>query len=92
MAGETIFGSAFENIIDVTRLAGNRGVVSIQRKGCLAMIEGNLPPLRGFVARAAILPELTGVRILCGVTRETILRGAFENIVDMAGLAIDGEM
>jgi len=56
------------------------------------MIEGNLPPRGRFMARAAILSKLTGVWVLYRMTREAIFRSAFENIVDMAGLAIDDEM
>ena len=56
------------------------------------MIEGYILPFRWFVARGTVLPELPIVRILCRVTGETILRGALEDIVDMAGFAVDGDM
>ena len=56
------------------------------------MVKRDILPRGRFVARAAILPKLTRVRVLCRVTREAIIRGALEYIVDMTGLAINGEM
>jgi len=92
VTGETILGRTFEDIIDVARLAANSRVSAAQREGSLAVIEDDILPLGGLVARSTILAELPIMNIFGGVTGEAIFRGSFEYIVDMAGFAVDHEM
>ena len=51
------------------------------------MIECHLAPFARLVTGAAVRPKLPVVHIPRGVTRETILRRAFEYVVHMAGFA-----
>jgi len=67
MAGDAILWRTFENIVHVARLAGDRCMCAAQREGSLAVIEDHLQPFRGFVARRAVLAELSIMNIFGGM-------------------------
>ncbi len=64
MAGITIHRRALENIIDMALRAGNVDMFASQLEGCKVMIKCGGRPAVGCVARAAVLAEMSAVRII----------------------------
>ena len=87
MAGGTVHGSAFEDTVDMTVLAGNRGMLPIQFECELGMIYlGQLPAIGG-VACGTFGPKLTVVMVILQVAGDTRLRSCFQ-VGDRAGIDV----
>jgi hypothetical protein len=68
MAGGAVRGRAFENIIDMAALTQNRRVLPVELEGKFGMIHrGGLPACR-VMTRAALVAELTCMRIIREMT------------------------
>ena len=77
---------AFEDTIFMATLTGNRGMLPVKFERELRMIHLCQFPALGSVTGNAIRSKLTLVMIILCVTREAILRRAFEDAVLMATL------
>jgi hypothetical protein len=74
MAGVTIHGRAFENIVDMALLTGNFGMPAFQLEcGQIVIKLRRLPTIRRMASRA-IPPKPALMRITCRMTRKAILR------------------
>ena len=76
MTCKAILRRASVNPICVTGLAGNTIMLTGQREGSAAMIEGHVPPTAGDMAPLASCPKLAAVRFILPVAGETIHRGS----------------
>ena len=83
MAGDTIFRRTSEYIIDMAIGTSRAAMLSSQREGRFAVIEGGGLPTRGGVTGCAILPKRALVEIIRGMTGITICGCAFELQVGM---------
>lgn len=92
MARETIFGGGLEQIIGMARPTFHLDVFAGQQEERPGVVEGRQFPVRGGMAGRAILVELTLVDIVLSMTGDTILRGVFEQVVEMAIPACNGCM
>jgi hypothetical protein len=88
VAGKTIFGSAFKNILRMAGSAVQLYMVANERECRGVVIEFCTCPFRGLMTCSAISAELTFVDILCGVTGEAIFRRIFVYPIHMAGLTL----
>ena len=77
MARETIHRRAFICLVDMAFLAGYVGVRIGQLEGDAIVIKISRFPTIGKMTRCAIRSQSALVRIILGVTGETILRGVF---------------
>ena len=68
MAGEAIFGRAFEHIVDMAFFAGYRQVGISQFEGGKIMVEVNRLPIIRCVARSAVWVHGAFMRIIVCVT------------------------
>ena len=92
VASEAVLGSAFENAVDMAGCTVRCLVLADQWERGQVMIHGGwCPPVRG-VALTAFLAKIALVTILFGVACETILWGALENVVNVAGGTIHGSV
>ena len=73
MAGITIGGRAFEDVIDVALLAFHFGVPALQFEGGKVMVKSGFLPIRWIVAGTAIRAKLSVMGIVSGVTGSAIL-------------------
>ena len=84
MTGDTIFGRALILSIHMAHLAGNSCMCADQWEGSSAMIKGNVRPLRRLMTGLTTRAKLSFMRILYGMTGETILWRTFILTVHMA--------
>ena len=87
MAGGTVHGRAFEDTVDMTVLAGNRGMLSVQFECELGMIYLGQFPAIGGVTCGTIGSKLTVVMVILQVAGNTRLRGCFQ-VGDRAGIDV----
>jgi len=85
MAGIAVLGRALIHSVHMAGLAVHGGVRSCQREGGGVVIEGRILPFRRGMARPACRSELTLVPVIFGMAGVTLLRGALEGPVHMAG-------
>lgn len=84
MAGHTILWHALEDTIDMAALAGHGSVLTVQIEGELGMIDFRISPTVRRVTARAVRPKLTIMMIVLQVAGNTVLRGAFEDTIDVA--------
>ena len=80
---------ALEHTVDMTGGAFHGNMCAGWSKSCEVVVEGGRFPGTGGVALRAVRPELAHMRIGLLVTGKTVLGSAFEDPVDVAGLAFD---
>ena len=78
MAGGALFGCAFENAIEMTLAALQRGVFALQWKCTFRMIEGGRLPIVRRVTAPTAGPELALMGVVFGMAGGTVLRGLLE--------------
>jgi len=89
MTGSTICRSVFERFIFMAVRTWNGCMFPIQLEWRLRMIESGFLPFGGFMTRRTISSQFAQMRIILFMTGETILGRTFEDIVDMAFLAVN---
>jgi len=87
VASGAVLRSSFENVIDVAFFTGDVGMRTGQLERRLRVVKRGFFPIIGCMATGAILAKLALVCVDLRMAGIAILRGAFENIVDMAFLA-----
>ncbi len=87
MAGVTTGRCAFEDVVDVASLAGDRDMFTFQFEGEQVVVDGGRQPTRRCMAVAAIRTELTFVLVIFGMAGIAVGGSALENMVDMTVLA-----
>jgi hypothetical protein len=85
VTGITILRRAFEYVIDVTGRALDVGMLAAERKTGLVVIEANILPGAGIMARAALLAKLSVVHIPAGMACKAVRCCTFIAAVDMTG-------
>lgn len=87
VAGDALLGCALEDVVHMTFSAFYISVRSGQLECSLGMVEAGFLPVIRCVAAAAICAELALVGIVFSMASRTILRRAFEDVIDMAFFA-----
>lgn len=87
VAGKTILGSAFKNVVPVTGHATYTYMFANKWKCSEVVIELSAQPLCSLMTCSTIFPILSIVNVSCSVTGETIPGRIFVYTVDMTGLA-----
>ena len=92
MAGDTVFGRAFVDPIDVTALAGYVTVQPGQWERGSGVVEGGRLPALGVVAGGAVRAKTALVGVFGCMAGHAVTRRAFENLILMTLLARQGGM
>ena len=89
MAGRTIHGRAFENIILMAVCAGGCCMFALEFEGKLGVVDRGRYPAGREMAGGAIGPQLTVMVIILFMAGETRLRSCFQ-VREVAGIDMAG--
>jgi len=88
VTGIAVLRRTFEDAINMTTDTLKTDMTAPQGECCIAEVKGDIPPTGGRMACGAVRAELTCMRIIRGMAGETILWGAAQNSILMAGCTL----